>query len=209
MNARSDNMSGSKMGMMDGAMKRSGMMPMMQRMHRMHQQMMNNPVQRSAMMALMLPAFADTLGLTDQQERRLQELKSEALAQRRDDRQQKMRNREELTGLFEEGNPSPEQVRRLVTVMAEQKAGRQAATYETAHQMRQVLTDPQRQMLQGLSHRERMRHVMATMPMMEMMQMMRSMHEGQMRPGMMQGGGMPMMESGMNDEDGGARHGDR
>jgi hypothetical protein len=68
------------------------------------------------------------------------------------------------------------------------RASQQASMYETAHRMRQVLTDEQRQMLDGLTPQQMMRQMMSRMPMMDMMQMMRSMHGGGMMSGkMMQG----------------------
>ena len=192
--ARSDSMPGGMMGMMQGRMGQ-GMMQMMQGMH---QRMMQNPMHRARMMTFMLPILADTLGLSDRQVEQINQLKSEAMTQRREHREQMMARRNELMGLFEEDQePSAEAVRRHLTAMAEMRAGQQAAMYETAQRMRQVLTGEQRKRLDGLTPQQQMRRMMSQMPMMDMMQMMRSMHGGMMGGGMMQGGmmqNMPMMQ---------------
>jgi len=195
MMARPDSMPGGMMGMMQGDMMGQGMMQMMRGMH---QKMMQNPMHRSHMTAFMLPALADTLGLSDQQVKQINQLKSEAMSQRNDHREQMMAQRQEFMSLFEEGaQPSADAVRQHVTAMAEMRANQQAAMYETAQQMRQVLTDEQRTMLDSLTPQQQMRQMMSQMPMMDMMQMMRSMHGGMMGGGMMQGGmmqNMPMMQ---------------
>lgn len=189
---RSDSMPGGMMG--QGMMQH---MPMMQRMHVMHRRMMENPMHRAQMMTFMLPALADTLGLSDQQVEQIDRLKSEALAQRRDHRQQRTAQRKKLMGLFEgEEQPSTDAVRQRLTAMAEMCVNQQVAMYETAQQMRQVLTAEQRETLAGMSMQQRMRQMMANMPMMDMMQMMQSMCGGMMGKGMMPGGRMqntPMM----------------
>jgi hypothetical protein len=187
MMARSDRTSGPMMGMMQGEM--------MQRMRGMHQQMMQNPMHRSSMMAFMLPALADTLGLSDQQRSQLQELKSEAMSRRQEQRQQMMKDRKEFMGLFEEGSPAPDEVRRHLTAMAEKRAGSRASLYETAQEMNQVLTEEQRQTLEGMTHRQRMRQMMSSMPMMDMMKMMRSMHGSMMGDTMQKGS---MMQEGQD-----------
>jgi hypothetical protein len=181
-------------GMMGPGMMQGGMMPMM---HRMHQQMMQNPMHRARMMTFMLPALADTLGLSDQQVEQINQLKSTAMAQHKEHQQQMMAQRQELIGLFEgDGQPSTEVVREHVTALAEMRANQQVALYEAAQQMHQELTDEQRQMLDGMTPQQQMHQMMANMPMMDMMQMMRTMHGGQMG-GMMQGRmmqNMPMMQ---------------
>lgn len=182
MMALSDSIPGPMMGRMQ-----AGMMQMMQGMH---QQMMQNPMHRSTMMVFMLPAMADTLGLSDQQRTRLQELKSEAMSQRKEHRKQMMNDRKEFMALFEEGQPSPDQVRQHLMSMAEMRAGHRATLYETAHSMKQVLTDEQRQTLDGMTLRQRMHQMTETMPMMGMMQMLRFMNGGKMGGGMMPYGGM-------------------
>ena len=174
-------------GMMQGMMQGS-MIPMM---HRMHQQMMQNPMHRARMMTFMLPALADTLGLSDQQVAQIDQLKSTAMSQHKAHRQQMMTQRQQFMGLFEgDARPSTDTVREHVMTMAEMRADQQVALYEAAQQMRQVLTDDQRQMLDGMTPQQQMHQMMANMPMMDMMQMMRTMHGGRMG-GMKQGGMMP------------------
>jgi hypothetical protein len=207
MMARSDSMPGGMMGMMQGRMGQ-GMMQMMQGMH---QQMMQNPMHQASMMTFMLPALADTLGLSDQQMEQINQLKSEAMSQRKDQKKQMMAQRKEFMALFEgDQQPAPDAVRQALTAMAEMRAGQQAAMYETAQEMRQVLTAEQRRTLGSLTHQQKMRQMMSQMPMMDMMQMMRSMHGDMMGGGMMQGGmmgqgmmqNMPMKQGGMMQQDG-------
>jgi hypothetical protein len=188
MMAQPDSMRGGMMGMRQGGMMGQGMMRMM---HRRHQQMMQSPMHRAHMMPFMLPALADTLGLTEQQMKQINRLKSEAMAQRQEHRQQMMAQRNEFMGLFDADEPpAPQAVRQHTAAMAEMRANHQAALYETAHQVRQVLTDAQRQQLDGLSSHEVMHQMMAHMPMMDMMRMMRVMHDGMGGSGMMRGGMM-------------------
>jgi hypothetical protein len=207
MMARSDSMSGGMMGMMQSRMGQ-GMMQMMQGMR---QQMMQNPMHQASMMTFMLPALADTLGLSDQQIEKVNQFKSEAMSQRQKHRKQMVAQRKEFMGLFEgDQQPAPDAVRQHLTAMAEMRAGQQAATYETAQEMRQVLTAEQRQTLGSLTPQQKMRQMMSQMPMMDMMQMMRSMHGGMMGGGMMQGGmtgqgmmkNMPMQQGGMMQQGG-------
>lgn len=198
MMARSDTMPGPRMGMMRGGMMGQGMMQMMRGMH---QRMMQNPMHRSSMMAFTLPALADTLGLSDQQVSQLEELRSNMTDQRQEHREQMRAQRTEFMSLFEgKERPSPDEVRQHLMDMAEMRALQQASVYETAEQMREVLTDEQRQTIASLTPQQRMRQMMAHMPMMDMMQMMRSMHRGMMGQGMMLGGmmkNMPMRPGGM------------
>ncbi len=177
-----------------------GMMGMMQGMRGMHQQMMQNPMHRAQMMTFMLPALADTLGLSDQQIEQMNQLKSEAMAQQKEHQEQMMARRKQMMGLFEgEDQPAPADVRQHLTAMAEMRANRQASMYDTAQSMREVLTAEQREMLSGMPMQQRMRQMMANMPMMDMMQMMRSMRGNRMG-GMMQGDmeNMPMQRHRQN-----------
>lgn len=170
MRAPSDSMPGPRMGMMQGQMMRGGTMQMMGRMHR---QMMQGPMHRSRMMVHLVPALADTLGLTEAQSSQLQELKSALSSKQKDVRQQMAANRQEMRTLVQnEGDPSPETFRNHLTQMAELRVDLRATTYETAQQMRGVLTPEQQNMLDELSPQEQMQLMMTRMPMMEMMQMM-------------------------------------
>jgi Spy/CpxP family protein refolding chaperone len=172
-------------GMMGPGMMQGGMMP------RMHQQMMQNPMHRAHMMMFMLPAFADTLGLSEEQTAQINELKSQAMSQHKAHRQQMMTHRQELMGLFDsDAQPSTDAIREHVMAMAEMRANQQVARYETGQQMREVLTDEQRQMLDDMAPQQMMHQMMSNMTMMDMMQMMRSMHGGQTGGDMMQGGMM-------------------
>lgn len=175
------------------SMMQGGMMPMM---HRMHQQMMQNPMHRARMMTFMLPALADTLGLSEEQAAQINQFNSEAMSQHKAHQRQMMTHRKELMSRFEgDAQPSAEVVREHVMAMAEMRANQHVALYETAQQMREVLTDDQRQMLDNMTPQQHMHQMMSNMPMMEMMQMMRSMHGSMMGNGMMGRGMMPMMQN--------------
>lgn len=179
-------------GMMQGGMMQGGMMPMM---HRMHQQMMQNPMHRARMMTFMLPALADTLGFSEEQTGQINQLMSEAMSRHKEHQQQMMTHRQELMSRFEgDAQPSAEVVREHVMAMAEMRANQQMALYETAQQMREVLTDDQRQMLDDMTPQQHMRQMMTNMSMMDMMQMMQTMHGRQMG-GMMQGRMMQHMQN--------------
>lgn len=178
--ARSDTMP----GMMRGGMMQDGMMGpgMMQRMHGMHQQMMQNPMHRAGMMAFVLPALADTLGLEDQQVEELNELKTEMTEERQRHREEMQAAQQELQALFEDDEtPAPEEVRTRLQEVAQLRAEGQAATYEAAQRMREVLTEEQRQMLEEMTPQQIHRHMMHHMTMMDMMQMMQSMAGGMMQ----------------------------
>jgi hypothetical protein len=177
---------------MRGPMTRAMMRPGMMAMRSMHQRMMQNPLHRAEMMAFMLPALTDTLGLSDDQVVQINQLRSEVMTQRQEHQQQVMTYRQQLMDLFEgDEQPAPDSVRQHLLGMAELRATQRAAFYETAQQMREVLTPEQEQMLEGMTPQQQMRQMMSNMTMMEMMQMMRAMHGGMMdrrmmrnRPGM-------------------------
>ena len=185
--------------MMGQGMMMHRMMGMRGGMQGMHQQMMQNPLHRTTMMIYALPALADTLGLSDEQRKQLQQQKEQFLSQRQARRQEMQAQRKELMALFE-GTAQPETsaVREQLQALATLRAEHQAARYEAAVQMRNVLTDAQRQTLDEIEPRALHRQLMANMTVMEMMQMMRAMHGGRMGmggAGMMQGM-RPMMQHG-------------
>lgn len=196
MMARSDSIRGFMMGPMQGQMMGAGMMQMMRGMH---QQMMQNPMHRTSMIAFMLPALADTLGLSEEQVAQLNRLQNDMRAQRQAHRAQMMTHRQALMGLFgADEQPAADAVREHLSAMAVLRANQQAALYETGQQMRDVLTAEQRQMLDGMTPQQQMRQMMSNMTVLDMMQMMRSMHGGMMGGGMMQRmQNMPMRQGGM------------
>lgn len=158
----------------------------MQMMQGMRSQMMQHPMHRSSMMTFMLPALADTLGLSEDQRSQLQQRKSDVLEQQRQLRQEMRNEHNSFRTLFERGEqPSPDSVRQHLTAMAEMQVSARAMMYETAQEMREVLTEEQRQMLDEMPAEQQMRHVMATMPMTEMMQMMQTMRGIMGQQGMM------------------------
>ncbi|ACY48268.1 Spy/CpxP family protein refolding chaperone [Rhodothermus marinus] len=187
-------------GMMQGGMMgQMGMMPMMQMMPRMmgmmqQGMMMQNPLHRATMMAFVLPAMADTLGLSEQQQRQLGELKQRMLQAHRARQQEIRQHQQALQALFQnEQQPDPAALREHLQAIARLEVDDRLAPYETFRQMLQVLNDAQRERLRGMQPHQLMAYMMR-LPMMEMMPMMHMMHgrEGMMR--MMQGGMMPMMQ---------------
>lgn len=189
--ASPDSVPGPRMGMMGG---------MMQRMRGMHSRMMQNPMHRASMMAFVLPALADTLSLSETQAAQLKELRDELMTEHQDRQEQLRARRNEFMGLFEGGRqPASEAVRNHLRTMADLRVSHRAALYETAQEMRQVLSEEQRRTLDALTPQQQMRQMMANMPMMDMMRMMQMMRP--MSGGRMQGGmrhrGMPGMGPGM------------
>lgn len=176
--ARADSMAGPGQGMMQSGMMRSGMMGMMRGMH---QQMMQNPMHRNSMMAFMLPALADTLDLSSQQVRTIERLRSELKAQRRTNQKEMRMRCDEFMALFDEGESlAAGTIRENLRSMATMSADHRAAMYETAQEMREVLTSEQRQMVSELSPQQTMRLLMANMPMRDIMQMRQSMRGNMM-----------------------------
>lgn len=188
MMARADSAQGPQMGMMG-----PNMMAMMQGMQH---QMMQNPMQRVHMTAFSLPSLADTLGFSEEQVGRLNELKGTMLSRRQTHRQQIQAQHAEMMKLFEdEAVPSANIVREHLQTMAELRARHQAEVYETSQQMRAVLTDDQRRRLDRLTPQQYMNQMMAHMPMRDMMQLMQFARGGMMGNCSMQGS--PMMGRGM------------
>lgn len=164
----------------------------------MHRQMMQNPMHRSTMMAYMLPALADTLGLSEQEKNQMESLKRDLKTQLQSNQEQRKEQKQELKRLFEgENQPSATEVRQHLEEMASLRADRQASIYETAEQMRQMLTEEQRQRLEGMSPQDQMQYMMAEMSMMDMMQMRQAMH-GEMMAGSMMNMGPGRMGPDMN-----------
>ncbi len=171
------------------------MMAMMGAMRGMHQQIMQDPMHRAGMMVYALPALADTLGLSDEQREQLRQRKQQFITQQRMHRQEMQALQKQFAALFEgDAPPEPDAVRDQLQAQADLRVEQQAARYEAAAEMREVLTDEQREALDRMEPRALYRQLMANMTMQEMMQMMRALHGGGMMgpggPGMMPG--MPM-----------------
>lgn len=155
------------------------MPPMMGVMQPMYQQMMQNPMFRTGMMVYVLPALADTLGLSFEQRQQLQQLQQQFAAQQQERQQEMQEQQQQLMALFEgDAQPDSAALREQLQALADLRAQHQAARYETAMQMRNVLTEAQRQMVEQMDQRALHRHMMANMTVMDMMQMMRAMRGG-------------------------------
>jgi len=179
-----DSIRGPGMRMMQGRMMEGGMIQMMQR------RVARRPLHRATMTGFLLPALADTLNLSDEQLHRIRQLRSASMAQQRSHRDEMQDRRGELSRLFDaDEHPSAETVREHMRMMAALRANHRASMYETAQQMRQVLTAEQRGMVDGLPPRHLVRLTMAHMPMLDVMRLMRSMRGGGARPCPMGGRG--------------------
>ncbi|QXD14324.1 hypothetical protein GQ464_012855 [Rhodocaloribacter litoris] len=190
-------------GMMQGGMMQNGMMQngMMQMMHQRMQQMMSNPLQRAALLVHLLPTLQEPLALTDAQVAELKQHAQAFQAKRQELMQQMKAAQEQLQKVISEGEAAPDQVQARLEAIARHHARLQALAYETALQMKKVLTDEQRSKLAAISPMQWHRYMMENITMMQMMQMMHGgmMHGGMMQGGMMQGGMMQggMMQGGM------------
>jgi Spy/CpxP family protein refolding chaperone len=148
-------------------------------MARLHRRMMRSPMHRMQMNVLLLPALADTLGLTDDQLTRLEQLRTTLQNEQQEWRRQMQAERQSFRRLMASDSlPSAEAVRTHMQTMASLRVEHQASTYATAQSMRDILTEEQRAALDDLPPRRRLRLLMAHVPMMDMMQMMGPMGGG-------------------------------
>ena len=162
------------MGMGPGRMMSPGMV---QRMQGVHRRMMQRPLHRTSMAAFLLPALADTLGLSSQQTEQLGRMKQAMMARHREHRRQMLARRSELQSLFEdEARPDAETVREHLRAVARLRAEQRALVYETGQSMREVLTPEQREAFDALTPRQQMRALMTRLTVADMMQMRRMMH---------------------------------
>ena len=181
---------------------RSGMMencPMMQ--GGMMQRMTDDPVKQSVMQVYMLPALRDSLNLTSNQAARLEDAKQQFTEQRAEIQERLKAKEEQLREALSAEQPDLEQSRALLSDRAALEADRQMAALRAATQMKDVLSEAQREKLASLKPMQMHQAMMRSMSMMDMMQMMGDM---QMQCPMMQGGGMtgmmencPMRQGGM------------
>jgi hypothetical protein len=173
-------------------MMQGGMMPMMEMMSQMigmmHQGMIaQHLLHRATLMAFVLPAMADTLDLSEQQQRHLRDLKQQMLAAHRARQQEIRQHRQALQERFQsEQQPDPSALRDHLQTIARLETDDRLAPYETYHQMLQVLNDTQRERLRNMQPHDLMPYMMR-LPMMEMMPMIHMMrgHEGMGQMGMM------------------------
>lgn len=105
--------------------------------------------------ALALPALADTLGLTGRQVEELSRLKEKVKGARQAHRKRMDERREALADLFAPGEmPNSQEVRRHLTEGAARRAHYRGDLYERALEMREVLTEGQREVLAHLTLRD-------------------------------------------------------
>ncbi len=136
-------------------------------------------LRHTAMKALVLPALADTLGLSADQERRLEDARGSFLSEQAARKERLHSQKKALHELMRgEDRPEPAAVQERLTALAEKRAALKAAPYEVAMEMREVLTDEQRNWLDELSPRARHHEVMVHMTMKEHMHLKRALHGG-------------------------------
>lgn len=161
--------------------------------------MMNNPLVHAAMMVHLLPSMQQKLNLSEDQVQRLRGMEETYQDRRQALVQQMQEHKQQMQRINEGEQPEPADVRSMLREGAENHADMMALAYETAADMRGVLTDAQRQQLEQTSHAEMHKHMMSNMTMMDMMQAMQGMRMMQcpMMSGMQRGGemmqGMGMM----------------
>ena len=168
-------------GMMD--MMQGDMMGIMRQHMQMMDQMMKDPLRRSAMLVHMLPTMQEPLALSDDQVARMQQSAWQFDEQKEAHQKQMMQAKKQLQELFATGDAAPDRVRALLEETASHHAQMQALAYETASQMKGGLSAEQRTKLSEMKPMQMHHHMMANMTMMEMMQAM----HGDMMPGGMQG----------------------
>lgn len=158
---------------------------MQDHMRAMHQ-MMSHPVMRTMMMTTAIPAMKDTLGLSQDQIRKLDatneslQKKRENLGARLDEVDGRLKN--ELGTLSDSDSDELESLIRERAVLV---ADHQALALTSAVQMHGVLTENQQAKLASMDAMQMHRHLMSSMSHEQMMSMMHG--------GMMSGMGCPMM----------------
>lgn len=168
--------------MMQSGMMQGDMMGMMRQHMQMMDQMMKDPLRRSAMLVHMLPTMQEPLALSDDQVARMQQSARQFGEQKEAHQKQMMQTKEQLQELLATGDAAPDRVRALLEETASHHAQMQALAYETASQMKGVLSAEQRTKLSEMKPMQMHHHMMANMTMMEMMHAM----HGDMMPGGMQ-----------------------
>lgn len=129
-----------------------------------------SPLRHATMQALVLPALADTLGLSADQTRRLEELRDSLLAKQKARREKLHDQKKKVHRLFQESDmPDLEAVRPEIKFLSATREQLKLAPYMTATDMRELLTEEQRDRLSELSRQARHHAVMANMTMQEHM----------------------------------------
>lgn len=139
-----------------------------------------HPLRHATMQALVLPALADTLGLSADQKRRVEELRSSFLSEQKSRREELHDQKKEIHQRFQEsGMPKLETVRPEIKSLFTTKEQLNMAPYMTATDMREVLTEEQQGRLSELSRRARHHAVMANMTMQEHMRIKQALRGNQ------------------------------
>jgi hypothetical protein len=177
------------MDMMQGGMMEGDMMGMMHQQMQKMEQMMKEPLTRSAMLVHMLPTMKEPLSLSDDQVARLKKSAQQFNMQKEAHQKQMKQTNEQLQKLLAVEDAAPDRVRALLEESATHHAQMQALAYEMASQMKGMLSAEQRTKLSEMTPMQMHHHMMSNMTMMQMMQAM----HGDMMPGGMKG----MMQDGM------------
>jgi hypothetical protein len=164
-------------GMMHGGMMKGMMCPMHKGM--MGQQM---PMKRYMMAVNMLPNMQEKLSLSQDQTEKLIDMQAAFKKQQVDYKADLTKKRMKLQNLMK-NDASADEIKSQMQACSETKISMKVAAYETANQMKSVLSDEQQEQLDNM-----------------MMQHPGMQQGGMMKGGMMQGGMMKggMMQGGMN-----------
>jgi cell division protein FtsB len=160
---------------------------------------MHDPLDQSTMTVFLLPYMRQELGLSAQQANELNRLKQDLLTKAKEISTRIAEKQKELDTLLASNTAKPAQVKTLLEEIANLKAQRQFAGFETASKMKSALTEQQRNRLAALKPAELHQAMMAHMTMGDMMQMMELIGADGMMPGRMMGMmmGGEMMSRGM------------
>lgn len=167
---------------MTGALHGDMMPGMMQQHMQTMEQMMKDPLQRSAVLVHVLPAMQEPLALSDDQVNRLEQI-AQRFGEQKHAGQEKMKQaNDRLREILASGDAAPDEVRALLEVLASHHAQMQALAYETASTMKGLLSPDQQTDLAEMKPMQLHHHIMVNMTMMQMMQMMQAMRS-EMMPG--------------------------
>lgn len=138
----------------------------------MMQQMMEDPLHRSAMMTHALPAMREHLGLSDEQVQSLEQIQTEAMSEARRHVEMTTDPQGQLAATLTAEQPDEREIDELTREIATHRAQAQAALIRGHIRMREALSDDQRIMLDQMDPEQVHSHMMQSAPMHEMMMSM-------------------------------------
>lgn len=111
----------------------------------------SHPLRQIVLVTLMLPALDKLLGLSHRQAATLSRQQEKFMDAYRAHRQRIEESEETLWDLFADGEPKPSELRHHLTNEATRRANRRTDLYKRTLEMRDVLTDGQREVLAHLT----------------------------------------------------------